>query len=182
MLVKTKEYIAFLRGINISGKNKINMSDLKSEFENMGYDYVSTYLNSGNVLFSSNNESALELKSEIEKMIVSKFSFDIPVYVISKVELQDILANVPEWWGTGDKNKYDNIIFIINDEKPEEICNMLGPVSEDLETMQIYKNIIFWTFDRKMYQNCNWWKKTASTGIAEKLTIRTANTVRKLCK
>ena len=50
-------YIAFLRGINISGKNKINMSDLKAEFENMNFSDVSTYLNSGNIMFSSDNDN-----------------------------------------------------------------------------------------------------------------------------
>ena len=48
--------------------------------------------------------------------------------------------------------------------------------------IEIYQNIIFWTFDRKSYQKCNWWKKTASSSIAEKLTIRTAETIKKVCK
>ncbi|MEE3496543.1 MAG: DUF1697 domain-containing protein, partial [Butyrivibrio sp.] len=45
-----------------------------------------------------------------------------------------------------------------------------------------YKNVIFWTFDRQQYQKCNWWKKTATNEIADRLTIRTANTVKKVCK
>ncbi len=46
-----KRYIALLRGINISGKNKIVMSELKAGFVELGYSAVSTYLNSGNVVF-----------------------------------------------------------------------------------------------------------------------------------
>ncbi|MBQ1170973.1 MAG: hypothetical protein IIX48_00035 [Lachnospiraceae bacterium] len=57
---------------------------------------------------------------------------------------------------------------------------MVGAPSQGLETIEIYKNVIFWTFDRKSYQKCNWWKKTAGAGIAEKLTIRTANTIKKV--
>lgn len=53
-----KKYIAFLRGINISGKNKISMSDLKVEFEGLGFTEVSAYLNSGNVVFSSETDNA----------------------------------------------------------------------------------------------------------------------------
>lgn len=45
------KYIALLRGINISGKNKISMSELKKELEENGYQNVFTYLNSGNVVF-----------------------------------------------------------------------------------------------------------------------------------
>lgn len=46
-----KRYIAFLRGINISGKNKISMAELKKNFEELGFEEVKTYLNSGNVIF-----------------------------------------------------------------------------------------------------------------------------------
>ena len=53
----SKKYIAFLRGINISGKNKIRMSDLKLELENAGFTQVSTYLNSGNVTFLSDDNN-----------------------------------------------------------------------------------------------------------------------------
>ena len=48
-----KRYIAFLRGVNISGKNKVPMEELKKGFEEMGFSEVRTYLNSGNVIISS---------------------------------------------------------------------------------------------------------------------------------
>ena len=176
-----REYIAFLRGINISGKNKIVMSDLKTEFEQLEFSDVSTYLNSGNVLFTSESESIAEIKSVIETMINDKFNLDIPVHVVSKQDLSDILDNAPSWWGTGNKEKYDNLIFVITEDTTDEICDMLGQPSDGLESVQVYKDVIFWTFDRKAYQKCNWWKKTAGAGIAEKLTIRTANNVKKMC-
>ena len=48
-----KRYIAFLRGVNINGKNKVPMTELKKGFEEIGFTEVRTYLNSGNVIFSS---------------------------------------------------------------------------------------------------------------------------------
>ena len=173
------KYIAFLRGINISGKNKISMSHLKEELKNIGFSEISTYLNSGNVLFSSEIH---EVKPIIEKMIADKFDLEIPVYVIRMDYLQEVLSHSPEWWGLDNKDKYDNLIFILSSDTAEDIYALLGEPSEGLENVQIYENVIFWTFDRKAYQKCNWWKKTASAGISQKLTIRTANTVKKLCK
>lgn len=170
-------YIALLRGININGKNKIRMSDLKAEFEALGFTEVSTYLNSGNIVFSSEADNT---KSMIEKMISDKFGYEIPAYVIGMDELKDILSHSPEWWDSGNKDKYDNLIFILSSDASEEICALVGEPSEGLETIQIYKNVIFWTFDRNAYQKCNWWKKTARAGIAEKLTIRTAKTVKRV--
>ncbi len=58
-------YIALLRGINVGGKNIIKMTDLKYMFENLGYVQVKTYIQSGNVLFVSNDEEEL-LKQKIE--------------------------------------------------------------------------------------------------------------------
>ena len=173
------KYIAFLRGINISGKNKISMPQLKAEFEALGFTEVATYLNSGNVVFSSETD---DTKTVIEKMIADKFGLAIPVYIIAMEEMKDILSHSPQWWDSGNKEWYDNLIFILSPDTPQEICDMVGEPSEELERIQIYKNVIFWTFDRKAYQKCNWWKKTAGAGIAQKLTIRTANTVKKLVK
>ena len=67
------KYIALLRGINISGKNKISMSELKSELENNKYQNVTTYLNSGNIIF----ESSIDNKETIMKDInlILKFQF-----------------------------------------------------------------------------------------------------------
>ena len=177
-----RKYIAFLRGINISGKNKISMSDLKTEFERLGFADVTTYLNSGNVCFSAENENIVEIKRVIETMINDRFSLNVLVHVVSKQDLADILDNAPNWWGTENKEQYDNLIFVITENTTDEICDMLGRPSDGLEFVQVYKEVIFWTFDRNAYQKCNWWKKTAGAGIAEKLTIRTANTVRNMCK
>lgn len=174
-----KKYVALLRGINISGKNKIDMSDLKLEFENLGFTKVLTYLNSGNVSFCSCEN---DLKSKIEDMILNRFGLSIPVYVVEMEVLNDILSNAPEWWNSGNKEKYDNLIFILSDDTPKKLYEMVGQPSEGLEKVQIYKNVIFWTFDRNNYQKCNWWKKTATNGIADRLTIRTANTLKKICK
>lgn len=176
---RMKKYAAFLRGINISGKNKIPMAELKSGLELLGYQEVSTYLNSGNITFVSDEADS---RQAIRTMILDKFGLEIPVCMMEMENLLDILSNSPGWWDSGDKSKYDNLIFRISSETPEELCQMIGGTSEDLEKVQIYKDVIFWTFDRQSYQKCKWWKKTASAGIAEKITIRTANTVKKICR
>jgi uncharacterized protein (DUF1697 family) len=173
-----KQYIVLLRGVNISGKNKIGMPVLKKELEDAGFSDVLTYLNSGNILLSAENGN---LRKQIEEIIKDKFDLDIPVYVIEKDKLKDLLRHAPSWWNSGDKARYDNLIFILSNDRPEDICELIGEPSEGLEEIQICDTVIFWTFDRTRYQKCNWWKKTASNGIAEKLTIRTANTVLKLC-
>ena len=108
-----KRLIALLRGINISGKNKVPMSELKQGFESLDYKDVKTYLNSGNVIFSSDEADMIRITSRIEEMIKNQFSLDIPVFVISKEDLEDILHHAPEWWENESKEIYDNLIFIM---------------------------------------------------------------------
>jgi len=59
-------------------------------------------------------------------------------------------------------------------------CYGIGNPKEEYEKVHNYKNVVFWSFNRKDYQKTNWWRETANTNISGKITIRTANTVRKI--
>ena len=179
------KYIALLRGINISGKNKISMNELKLELENKKYKNISTYINSGNVIFESNIDNKEFIMKDINKIIKNKFNLEIPVFVMTVLELEDILNNNPNWWGTDSKEVYHNLIFIIPPTKYEEVYDTIGEPKEDIEKIKEYNNCIFWSYDLKNYRKSNWWSKTASTNISNKITIRTANTMKKvlaICK
>ena len=173
-------YIALLRGINISGKNKIPMAELKKGFEDLGFSDVRTYLNSGNVMFSCREDDITGITKRIEKMIGDVFGLDIPVFVIKTEELKDIIRHAPEWWGTADKSIYDNLIFIMSPTTFAEVYEAIGEPKEGLEQIMEYDNAVFWSFDLKDHRKTNWWPKTAALPIGSRLTIRTANTVRKL--
>ena len=173
------KYIALLRGINISGKNNISMPELKKLLEENNYQNVSTYLNSGNIIFESNIDKKT-IMDNIHTLIKTKFLLDIPVYITTDKELETILNNSPKWWGSSNKEIYDNLIFIIPPTKYEEIYNTIGSPKEGLEQIEEYNNCIFWSFDLNNYRKSNWWVKTASTDIKDKITIRTANTMRKI--
>ncbi|MDD3415907.1 MAG: DUF1697 domain-containing protein [Lachnospiraceae bacterium] len=175
-----KRYIALLRGINISGKNKISMAELKSYFEELGYVDVLTHLGSGNVIFSVNEGDEIILADRIKMMIKKRFCLDIPVFVILQEKLKRLLSKAPAWWGTADKEIYDNLIFVMPSTTAEIIAEKTGEPTEGVERVYVYENVVFWSFDRKRYAKANWWKKTASAGIGEMLTIRTANTLKKI--
>ncbi len=175
-----ERYIALLRGVNISGKNKVPMAELKKGFEALGFIEVRTWLNSGNVIFSGEEADAAALTGRIERMIQRQFSLDIPVFVMAQKELADILRHAPDWWGTEDREIYDNLIFILPPAAFKDVYHEIGEPKEGLEQIQEYKAAVFWSFSRKDYQKTNWWSKTASANIGSKLTIRTANTVRKI--
>lgn len=175
-----KRYIALLRGINISGKNKIPMSELKKGFTEHDLVEVITYLNSGNVIFSSTIEDEFILSNEIKWMIKERFDLEIPVFIILQDELKEVLNHVPDWWGNANKEIYDNLIFIMPPLSYEEFYEAIGNPKAEYEKVHNYKNAIFWSFSRKDYQKTNWWRGTASSKVSDKITIRTANTIRKI--
>ena len=175
-----KTYIALLRGINISGKNKISMSELKTGLAELGFAEIATYLNSGNVIFSSATDDKNILSDKIKSMIKERFELEIPVFIILQEELEELLKNAPDWWGEDKKEIYDNIIFMMSPLSYEKLYDEIGSPKAEYEKVHPYKNVVFWSFSRKDYQKTNWWSKTASAKVREKITIRTANTIRKI--
>lgn len=180
VIIRMKRYVALLRGINISGKNKISMSELKNCFTAHGYSDVLTHLNSGNVIYSCDEKEEIILSNDIKSMINEQFKLDIPVFVTLQSKLEELLRKAPVWWGTDDKEMYDNLILVMPSSTAEVIAEKVGDPTKDLERISIFENAIFWSFDRNKYSKANWWKKTASAGIGELLTIRTANTLKKI--
>ena len=90
-------YIALLRGININGKNKISMAELKSVLNENGFIDVQSHLNSGNIIFSTAINSEESLAQKIKSLIAEHFGLDILVFIISQQDLADILAHAPAW-------------------------------------------------------------------------------------
>ena len=156
------------------------MAELKKCFETLGFIEVKTCLNSGNVIFSGEEAAAVELTDRIERMIQRQFDLSIPVFVIPQETLADILRHAPDWWGTENQEIYDNLIFIMPPADFRGVHHKIGEPKEGLEQIQAYGTAVFWSFSRKNYQQTNWWPKTTSAIIGQKLTIRTANTVRKI--
>lgn len=111
-------YISLLRGINVSGKNKIKMEDLRALYEFLGFTDVKSYIQSGNVIFKAPRGSNLKLSTRISDGIKEKFGFDIPVLVKTEEELENIIKNLPFEVPDEDKDKRLFVTFL--SEEPKE--------------------------------------------------------------
>ena len=86
-------FISILRGINVSGQKKILMADLKMLYEKLKFKDVTTYIQSGNVIFRSNEKlSDVEFAKKIEGAIYEKYVFEVPVIIRSEDEMKKIIA------------------------------------------------------------------------------------------
>lgn len=171
-------YAALLRGVNVGGKNKLAMAELRAALSAHGFKDAKTLLNSGNVLLSSGSPE--EAERSLRTLLSEEFSLEIPVLVLPQTELRALLSHAPAWWGTDDPAVYDNLIFLLPPMTFEGLYERIGPPKEGLEQIEACGNAVFWSFSRRDYQKTSWWHKTARADVADSLTIRTAGTVRKL--
>lgn len=130
-------YVALMRGINVGGKNKVPMADLKRCLEELGFTDVITYIASGNVILKSNKQPGA-VKTEIETALTKNFKLDselIKVLVLSHAELQAVIDNKPKGFGDQPEKYYSDAIFLmeINEDeampifKPREGVDMVWP-------------------------------------------------------
>jgi len=173
-----EKYVALLRGINVSGKNKVSMPLLKVAFEDIGFLDVRTYINSGNVLFSSDIRDKKELVNRCKSIITERFMLNIPVAIVSKRELVEALDHAPQWWDN-DKKVINQAIFLIPPVTIEEVYNSVGDAKPEYEQVDYYKNVIFWSAPRETLSKTRWYK-IASSPVNSKVTIRNASTVKKI--
>lgn len=90
-----KTYISILRGINVSGKNRIKMDELRDLYETIGLKNVKTYIQSGNAVFTSDEQSTDNLETTIRGQINSKFGYDVKVLVLCTAALEKIIDSLP---------------------------------------------------------------------------------------
>ena len=88
-------HVALLRGINVGGRNKVPMADLREVVASLGHTGVSTYIQSGNVLFSTAEDDTAKLAAALEAAIEGRFGIWSSVVVLSRDELTRVLAANP---------------------------------------------------------------------------------------
>jgi uncharacterized protein (DUF1697 family) len=88
-------HVALLRGINLAGHNKVAMADLRQLVTSLGHTDVATYIQSGNVVFSSEQADTASLASDLEEAIAAEFGMQIRVVVISREELAQVMRDNP---------------------------------------------------------------------------------------
>lgn len=106
------KYLALLRGINVGGNNLIKMADLKVCFEKMGFTEVTTYIQSGNVIFTTKTTPTETLAGTIEQTLSKQFSYPARVVVVPHKELRKFVENAPKDFGTKPEIFRYNSIFL----------------------------------------------------------------------
>ena len=173
------KYVALLRGINVGGKNKISMPLLKAAFEAAGFADVKTYINSGNILFRADCEDTAILQKRCRKLIADTFQLDILTAVFSAEEYADAINHAPFWWGSNTESKH-NAIFVIEPAATATVIETVGETKPEYEQTAAYGHVIFWSAPIKTFTKTRWSKVVSAGALYNSITIRNANTAKKL--
>lgn len=170
-------FVALLRGVNVGGNNIISMKSLKTSFEKLGFKDVSTYINSGNILFKTKERDARKFEKKIEAMLSRDYDLGCKVVVRSFPEMASLVENFPKHWN-GDSDWKYNVIFLRHSIDSEKVIESLGPKPE-IEKVVYYPGTLLWSarisdFSRTAMQ------KLSSQKLFQDMTVRNTNTTRKL--
>lgn len=166
-----------MRGINVGGNNIIKMAELKDCFEKMGFSGVSTYIQSGNVLFES-QKSNLELEKLIEKNLSEWFKYKSKVVVISKNQFLETVKEAPSGFGKSpDKFRYD-VIFLKKPLTAKEAIKQVK-VKKGVDTAHAGKHALYFSrLISKASQSSL--PKLVGLLVYKDMTIRNWNTTTKI--
>lgn len=166
---------ALLRGVNVSGKNLIKMSDLRQMFEDEGFRNANTFIQSGNVVFDSDTDDSSDVSKELETAISKMFGYEVPVIIRSNQELTEIIKKNPF---ASEDEKMLYITFLKESPEKELAAELQEKIIDNDEIRIIDKNA--YLLIRGGYGNT----KLSNAFIEKKLravsTTRNFRTVKKL--
>jgi uncharacterized protein (DUF1697 family) len=170
-------WVAFLRGINVGGKNMVSMKSLKEHFERLGFDDVSTYINSGNVLFRTRTTDARTLERKIDRMLAQEYGLRGKTVVRSTAEMARLVKTIARTWN-GDAAWRYNVIFLRHAIDSKRVLDELAPKPE-IERVVYCPGSLLWSA-RITDLTRSAMLKLASRPIYQDITVRNVNTTTKI--
>ena len=171
------KYVLLLRGINVGGKNKVAMSDLKDMISKLGYENVITYINSGNIIFDANDNKEI-VRVKISHMLET-FPFSINKVILTQEEYLDEISNLPEWWS---EELFRRDVLFYRDKVDYSVMKeriKMMPLNDEM--VHFGKRAVFWgKCNEKNYLSTSYHKLLMKESFYKSITIRNARTFEKI--
>lgn len=171
------KYVLLLRGINVGGKNKVAMSDLKDMISKLGYENVITYINSGNIIFDANDNKEI-VRVKISHMLET-FPFSINKVILTQEEYLEEISNLPEWWS---EELFRRDVLFYSDKVDYSVMKeriKMMPLNDEM--VHFGKRAVFWgKCNEKNYLSTSYHKLLMKESFYKSITIRNARTFEKI--
>ncbi|HET7738669.1 MAG TPA: DUF1697 domain-containing protein [Tepidiformaceae bacterium] len=173
----TPTHVALLRGINVGGKNLIRMPDLVRCFEAGGFRAVATYIQSGNVIFASDEPDPAALEPQLEALLLARFGLRIGVVVRSAAQVRDIVKDAPPGFGTEPAECRYDVIYL--KDLDAETAIAVVPAHPEVDRVHAGPGVLYYSrlTGRATASRLS---RLASMPLYQRVTIRNWNTTLKL--
>ena len=170
-------YVAFLRGVNVGGKGIVSMAAIKDAVAALGLSDVRTYINSGNVIFSTGASNAQKLTGRIEKALEEHTGMAVKLLVMDHKTLKKMVDAIPPSW-VDDKTMRTYVLLLWRELDDRTILDRL-PIKPGVDELRYVPGAVIWRVDRENVGRSQM-NRLVGTPQYKKITIRSANTMRKL--
>ena len=171
-------YALLVRGINVGGKNKVVMAELCQELTNLGLEKVESYINSGNIFFTSTAPKA-QLVEKLESFFEIHYPFIQSFSLLSLEDFEAELENLPEWWAKDLARK--DVLFYTEGLDVDQVIEKVDSLKLEDEVLHFGKLGIFWgKFSEETYSKTAYHKDLLKMPFYRHITIRNAKTFDKI--
>lgn len=172
------EYVALLRGINVGGKNKVVMSELREQVAGVGYANVRTYINSGNLLFEAEAPRE-DVAQRVEDLLASRYDFPIRLALLTGQDYLAQLDELPDWWH-GEVARRDALFYTRGLDR-DFVRERIEAMGLGDEAVHFGEHAVFWgKFDEKSFLKTAYHKRLLREDFYRQVTIRSGSTVEKI--
>ena len=174
------EYVALLRGINVGGKNKVVMSELREQIATEGFGHVRTYINSGNVLFEAGPDTPCEdVAQAVEDILARHYDFPIRLALLTAQDYLAELHSLPDWWH-GEVARRDALFYTRGLDR-SHVRERIEAMELGDEAVYFGEHAVFWgKFDEKSFLKTAYHKRLLREDFYRQVTIRSGSTVEKI--
>lgn len=160
------------------------MAKLQETFERVGMKQVTTYINTGNIIFLCSLAKRDAIVDKLEQAIEDDFGFHIKVLLRSHKDFKPLMNFLPDDWQNDSNTKCD-VMFLWEDidrpSLPEELRNPEdAEKAGDAEQIHYLPGVVVWYVDRAYISKCHAMQKLANNKLYKKMTVRNVNTARKV--
>ena len=174
------EYVALLRGINVGGKNKVVMSELREQVTAAGFEHVRTYINSGNLLFEAEADAPSEdVAQAVEQLLKLRYEFPIRLALLTAQDYLAQLNELPDWWH-GEVARRDALFYTRGLDR-DHVRERIEAMELGDEAVHFGEHAVFWgKFDEKSFLETAYHKCLLREDFYRQVTIRSGSTVEKI--
>ncbi len=174
--METDTYIALLRGINVGGHRPLKMAKLQEMFGETGYKNVTTYIQSGNVVFDASAQNENDLAGKIKAQIKKVFDYEIPVIVRSATDLSTILEQMP----FAKKKGWKRYITFLSGQPNSQQQQMLEAQSSEIEIFRLTDRAVYIHVDKQTDKKPLFSSNFIQKQLGIPATNRNLRTIRKI--